>query len=176
MLIGHDSAGISQIKSREGIELLKDLYRSYKRKKYKFKKPVATHLILLWYRIVIMAPLINAQIAIYPRAWKTCPTIRRQIPSYLSVSQVNQRQILFHDCSIFLCLFVDPPIINLRKNIFFTEELSGRHAAEASGLTVKILLFTKRKITQYRMKGSVPLFGSHYSIAFAGRTHTCLCS
>jgi hypothetical protein len=25
MLIGHDSAGISQIKSREGIELLKDL-------------------------------------------------------------------------------------------------------------------------------------------------------
>jgi hypothetical protein len=42
MLIGHDGAGISQIKSREGIELLKDLYRSYKRKKYKFKKPVAT--------------------------------------------------------------------------------------------------------------------------------------
>ena len=91
------------------------------------------------------------------------------------MSQANQRQILFHDCSIFLCLFVDPLIINLQKNIFFHEELSGRHAAEASGLTVKILLFTKRKITQYRMKGSVPLFGSHYSIAFAGRIHVSAC-
>jgi hypothetical protein len=72
-------------------------------------------------------------------------------------------------------LFADPPIINLQKNIFFHEELSGRHAAEASGLTVKILLFTKRKITQYRMKGSVPFFGSHYSIAFAGRIHVSAC-
>ena len=76
---------------------------------------------------------------------------------------------------MFLCLFVDPPIINLQKNILFHEELSGRHAAEASGLTIKILLFTKREITQYRMKGSVPLFRSHYSIAFAGRIHVSVC-
>jgi hypothetical protein len=82
---------------------------------------------------------------------------------------------LFHNCSIFLCLSVDPPIINLQKKIFFHEELSGRHAAEANGFTVNILLFTKRKITQYRMKGSVPFFGSHYSIAFAGRIHVSAC-
>jgi hypothetical protein len=37
-------------------------------------------------------------------------------------------------------LFVDPPIINLQKNIFFHEDLSGRHAAEAGGLRIRYKL------------------------------------
>jgi hypothetical protein len=62
--------------------------------------------------------------------------------------------------AIFLCLLVNPPIINLQKKIFLHEDLSNIHAAENGGLSIKILLFRKRKITHYRMKGSVALWVS----------------